>query len=152
MKLFRLLGVALTALALSLPLAAQAQQAGQPDEVAQLASLVNLTDDQQKEIRGLIQSTDAEVRKLQAEARSLQEKLQGEVKPGYSERNITRTAKKLGEVMGEITGKTVLLQAQVESVMTEEQRAELQKKMEEQQRQMQQRMQQMQQQQQQQQR
>ena len=49
MKLVKLFGIALIAIGLSSPAMAQ-QSGGQPDQVDQLAQMVGLSEDQQKEI------------------------------------------------------------------------------------------------------
>ncbi|MFN2360076.1 MAG: Spy/CpxP family protein refolding chaperone [Marinobacter sp.] len=149
MKLVKLFGIALIALGLSSPAMAQQQSGqagGQPDQVDQLAQMVGLSDDQQKEIRGIIEEMQAEIEELQGEAQELQQQIQGEIKPDYDEGAIRDNAEKLGDVTGEMTALSTLMQARVDEVFTEEQRDELNKRMEE----MQQQQQQMQQQQQQQ--
>ena len=59
MKLVKLFGTALVALSLSVPAVAQ-QSGGQPDQVDQLAQMVGLTDDQQTEIRAIIDEMQGE--------------------------------------------------------------------------------------------
>ena len=60
MKLVKLFGTALVALSLSVPAVAQ-QSGGQPDQVDQLAQMVGLTDDQQTEIRAIIDEMQGEI-------------------------------------------------------------------------------------------
>ncbi len=125
-------------IALSLSATAFAQQPGQPDQVAQLAEMVGLSDDQQSEIRGIIDEMQGQIGELSQNARSLQQNLQSEIKPDYSESAIRDKAEELGDVTGEIAALSALMQAKVDAVFTEEQRAELDRQMQEMQRQMQQ--------------
>ncbi|HLT13673.1 MAG TPA: Spy/CpxP family protein refolding chaperone [Marinobacter sp.] len=139
MKLTKIIGSALVALSISVP--AFAQQ-GQPDQVAQLAEMVGLSDSQQKEIRGIIGEMEGEIGELRQSAQSLQMDLQGEIKADYNEKAIRSSAEKLGDVTGEIAALSALMQAKVDAVFTAEQRDELDRKMQEMQQQMQQQMQQ----------
>ncbi|WP_228285689.1 MULTISPECIES: Spy/CpxP family protein refolding chaperone [unclassified Marinobacter] len=125
-------------IALSLSATAFAQQPGQPDQVAQLAEMVGLSDDQQSEIRDIIDDMQGEIGELRQSAQNLQQKLQGEIKPDYNESAIRDNAEELGDVTGEIAALSALMQAKVDAVFTEEQRAELDRQMQEMQRQMQQ--------------
>ena len=125
-------------IALSLSATAFAQQPGQPDQVAQLAEMVGLSDDQQSEIRDIIDDMQGEIGELRQSAQNLQQKLQGEIKPDYNESAIRENAEELGDVTGEIAALSALMQAKVDAVFTEEQRAELDRQMQEMQRQMQQ--------------
>ncbi|MBZ2167233.1 MULTISPECIES: Spy/CpxP family protein refolding chaperone [Marinobacter] len=137
MKLGKLIGSALIALSLSAPVAAQAP-AGQPDQVDQLAQLVGLSDDQQTEIRGIIDEMQGQIGELQQEARTLQQALQAEIKADYDEATIRESAEELGELTGEIAALSTLMQAKVDSVFTDEQRDELDRRMKQMQQQMQQ--------------
>lgn len=125
-------------IALSLSATAFAQQPGQPDQVAQLAEMVGLSDDQQSEIRGIIDDMQGDIGELRQSAQTLQADLQGEIKADYNEDAIRASAEKLGDVTGEIAALSALMQAKVDAVFTEEQRAELDRQMQEMQRQMQQ--------------
>ncbi|WP_144822625.1 Spy/CpxP family protein refolding chaperone [Marinobacter piscensis] len=148
MKLAKFVGTALVALSLSAP--ALAQQAGAPqqtDQVTQLAEMVGLSDDQQNEIRGILNEMQAEIAPLREEARSLQEQMQNEIKADYDEDAIRDQAEDLGDVTGEIAALSTLMQAKVDSVFTQAQRDELEKKMQQMRQQMQQQQQMMQQQQ-----
>lgn len=146
MKLAKLFGTALVALSLSAPALAQQAPGGQPDQVAQLAQMVGLSEDQQKEIRGILEDMQGEIGTLRTEAKTLQEKMQGEIKADYDEDAIRDHAEDLGDVTGEIAALSTLMQAKVDSVFTEEQRDELEKKMQQMRQQMQQQRQMMQQQ------
>ncbi|ERP96362.1 hypothetical protein Q666_05005 [Marinobacter sp. ES-1] len=135
-QVVKVIGSAL--IALSLSATAFAQQASQPDQVAQLAEMVGLSDDQQSEIRSIIDDMQGEIGELRQSAQNLQQKLQGEIKPDYNESAIRDNAEELGDVTGEIAALSALMQAKVDAVFTEEQRAELDRQMQEMQRQMQQ--------------
>lgn len=140
MKLVKLCGIALIVLGLSAPAMAQ-QSGGQPDQVDQLAKMVGLSDEQQTEIRDILDEMQAEIQALNSQAQQLQQTIQGEIKPDYDEAVIRENAKELGEITGEIAALSTLMQAKVDSVFTQEQRDQLNKRMQQmqqQQRQMQQ--------------
>ena len=137
MKLVKLFGIALIAIGLSSPAMAQ-QSGGQPDQVDQLAQMVGLSEDQQKEIRGIIEEMQAEIQELQGEAQQLQQQIQAQIKPDYDESAIRDNAAKLGDVTGEIAALSALMQAKVDAVFTQEQRDELDRRMKQMQQQMQQ--------------
>src|SRR5690554_7693203 len=86
--------------------------------------MVGLSDDQQSEIRGIIDDMQGEIGELRQSAQNLQQKLQGEIKPDYNESAIRDNAEELGDVTGEIAALSALMQAKVDAVFTEEQRAE----------------------------
>lgn len=119
--------------------------AQQQDQVSQLAQMVGLSDEQQSEIRGIIQETQAELQELQAEAREIQQQLQAEIGPDYNEETIRENAERLGDLNGEMTALSTLMQARIDSVFTEEQRETLEERMRQMQQQQQQLQQQMQQ-------
>ncbi|MBW4935703.1 Spy/CpxP family protein refolding chaperone [Marinobacter sp. F4206] len=146
MKLAKLFGTALVAVSLSAPALAQQATGGQPDQVDQLAQMVGLSDDQQTEIRGIIDEMQGQIGELRQEARALQQQMQSEIKPDYDEDSIRENAEELGDLTGEIAALSTLMQAKVDSVFTEEQRATLDKRMQQMQQQMQQQRQMMQQQ------
>ncbi|WP_417547619.1 Spy/CpxP family protein refolding chaperone [Marinobacter segnicrescens] len=123
---------------------AMAQQQ-QPDQVSQIAELVGLSADQEAEIREIMQETQGELRELQAEATEVQQQLRDQIGPDYDEGQIRDDAARLGELNGEMTALTTLMEARVRSVFTEEQRNTLEQRMREMQRQQQQMRQQMQQ-------
>ena len=139
MKLAKLFGTALVALSLSAPALAQQAAGGQPDQVAQLAQMVGLSEDQQEEVRGILDGMQDEIGTLREEAKALQQKMQSEIKADYDEDAIRDHAEDLGEVTGEIAALSTLMQAKVDSVFTQEQRDELDKKMQQMRQQMQQR-------------
>ncbi|MDN6320725.1 MAG: hypothetical protein L0J77_13265 [Marinobacter sp.] len=139
MKLAKLFGTVLVALSLSAPAMAQQAAGGQPDQVAQLAQMVGLSEDQQIEIRGILDEMQGEIGTLREEAKTLQQKMQSEIKADYDEDAIRDHAEDLGEVTGEIAALSTLMQAKVDGVFTQEQRDELDKKMQQMRQQMQQR-------------
>ncbi|WP_077529970.1 Spy/CpxP family protein refolding chaperone [Vreelandella utahensis] len=144
MKTFRLLAAGL---AMLMAFTAGAQQMGQQggDQVDQLARMVDLTDEQQEEIRGILDEMQGDIQDTQKQIQQLQQKLDGRVGPDYDEEAIREDAEKLGNLTGEMTAESILLQSRVEAVFTEEQRKELEKQMQKQRQQMQRMQQQMQQ-------
>ncbi|MBK1853122.1 MULTISPECIES: Spy/CpxP family protein refolding chaperone [unclassified Marinobacter] len=138
MTLAKLFGTALVALSLSAPTLAQQAPTGQSDQVDQLAQMVGLSEDQQKEIRGILDEMQGEIGTLREEARALQEQMQAEIKADYDEGAIREHGEDLGDVTGEIAVLSALMQAKVDSVFTQEQRDELDKKMQQMRQQMQQ--------------
>lgn len=144
MKTFRLLAAGL---AMAMAFTAGAQQMGQQggDQVDQLAKMIDLSDDQQEEIRGILDEMQGDIQDTQKQIQQLQQKLDGRVGPDYDEQAIRKDADKLGELTGEMTAESILLQSRVESVFTEKQRKELEKQMKKQRQQMQRMQQQMQQ-------
>lgn len=129
MKLAKLFGTALVVASLSVPALAQQAPGGQPDQVDQLAKMVGLSDDQQTEIRGIIDEMQGEIGELQADARELQQKVQAEIKPDYDEDVIRDNAEELGKVTGEMTALSAIMQSKVDSVFTKEQRDTLEQRM-----------------------
>jgi Spy/CpxP family protein refolding chaperone len=138
MKLVKLFGIALVSLGLSAPVMAQ-QSGGQPDQVDQLTQMVGLDEDQQQEIRSILEEMQADIQELNGEAQQLQQQIQSQIKPDYDEGAIRENAEELGEVTGEIAALSTLMQAKIDSVFTQEQRDELNKRMQQMQQQMQQR-------------
>lgn len=145
MKTFRLLAAGL---AMAMAFTAGAQQMGQQggDQVDRLAQMIDLSDDQQEEIRGILDEMQGDIQDTQKQIQQLQQKLDGRVGPDYDEEAIREDAEKLGNLTGEMTAESILLQSRVEAVFTEEQRKELEKQMQKQRQQMQRMQQQMQQQ------
>lgn len=126
-KVLQVLAVAGLVTGFSLTTSAQAPGApqAQPDEVDQLAQVLGLTDEQQIEIRSVIDDISPEIQKLQAEAQSVQQELREQAGPDFDEAEIRETAAKLGDITGEMTALTVILQSKVQQVFTEDQRQEL---------------------------
>lgn len=129
----------LAAIALSLGIAgaAMAQQAPQGDQVDQLDQLLDLEESQQQEIRSLMEEAERELAPKEQEAQALQARLGEHVGPDFDESAIREDASRLGELTGEITAESVLLQSRIESVFTEEQRERLDEAVAQQQQQMQ---------------
>ncbi len=133
MKLQHLLGAALLSLSLSFPVLAEPlpEPQPEPDQVERLATLVALSDDQKARIREILADLQAQIRDLRVEALTLQQKLQDHIRPDYDEAAIRADAEKLGDLSGEISALSTLLQAKVDSVFTQEQRDELDRRMRE---------------------
>ena len=146
MRMFKLLSAALLILGMST--AVQAQQPGQPDQVAQLTALLDLSDDQQQQLRTLMSEGEAKLGELEQQASAIQQQLREQIGPDYDEGTIRTEAAKLGELTGEMTAESMLMQARIDSVFTAEQREKLEETVRQQQQQMMQMQQQMQQQQQ----
>ena len=137
MKLLKLLGTALIAVTLSAPVLAE-QTADQTDRIDQLAQMVGLSEKQQDQIRDVFEEMQGQIVALREQAQTRQQELQAQIKPGYSEDTIRKSAEELGELTGEMAALSTLMQAKVESVFTDEQRAEMKKQMQKMQQQMQQ--------------
>lgn len=139
MKLSKILGVALIAVGLSAPaFAQQAAPAGQPDQVDQLAQMVGLSDDQQKDIRAILDDMQDKIRKKQEKAQQLRQELQAQIKPDYDADVIQEKSEKLGVLTGQMAALSTLMQAKVDKVFTQEQRDKLEQRMREMRQQMQQ--------------
>jgi len=123
--------LAATALAALLFVPASAQEAipgAPPDEVDQLAQMVDLTEEQQRDIRGVIAEITPRIEQLQTRAQSVQQELEELAGPDFNESEIRETASRLGDMAGEMTALTVILQSRVAQIMTEEQREELEER------------------------
>ncbi|HDZ37739.1 MAG TPA: hypothetical protein ENH62_05565 [Marinobacter sp.] len=129
MKLAKLFGTALIAASLSAPAFAQQAAGGKPDQVGQLAQMVGLSEDQQEEIRGILEDMQGEIGMLREEARALQKHMQDEIKADYDEDAIRGHGEELGDVTGEMAVLSTLMQAKVDGVFTQEQRDKLKQKM-----------------------
>lgn len=151
MRAGKLILTSTLALAFAAPaLAQQMQPQGQPsvdDQVNQLDQLVDLDDNQQEQIRQLLEESRTSIEQKEQEAQQLQVQLGEQVGPDYDEASIRKDAERLGDLTGEMTADSILMQAKVEEIFTDEQRQKLEQRMEEQQRQMEQMQEQMQQQQ-----
>ncbi len=142
MTITRLLAIALFTLALALPATAQQMGQQQGDQVDQLAEMIDLSEDQQQEIRAILEDMQDGIAQKQQEIQQLQQQLDGHIGPDFDESAIREDAQRLGELTAEMTTQSILLQAKVENVFTEEQREELERQIQQQQQQMQQQMQQ----------
>ncbi|QJQ99215.1 Spy/CpxP family protein refolding chaperone [Halomonas sp. PGE1] len=144
-----------SALALTFALAApavaqQMPQGGAPSaeqQVAQLDELVNLDDSQEQELIALLTDGQERLQSLQAEAQGVQMQIHEQIGPEFDEAAIRRDAERLGQLTGDMTAESALMQARIQSTLTAEQRDELERLAEEQEAQMRQMQEQMQQQQ-----
>lgn len=109
-------------------LAQQGPGMAQGDQVDQLDQLVSLSADQKKEMRELMQDSEAKINSKRMEAQELQQSLSSQIGPDYDEDKIRDDAEELGELTGEIAAETVLLQARIQENLTEEQRNTLEER------------------------
>ena len=119
---------------------AAAQQMSSPpqgDQVEQLDQLLDLEESQQQEIRGLMETAERELAPKEQEAQALQANLAEQVGPDVDENAVRQDATRLGELTGEITAESILLQSRIEAVFTDEQRQRLDDAIAQQQQQMQ---------------
>jgi periplasmic protein CpxP/Spy len=96
-----------------------------PDQISQLAEMVGLSDDQESEIRGVIDEKSPKIEQLQQQARAIQSELDALSGPDYDEAAIRAKASELGGLQGEMTAESVLLQSEIDSIFTAEQREQL---------------------------
>ena len=116
MKRTSILGAAFVALVLSVSALAQQATQRQPDQVDQLAEMVGLTEDQQSEIRAILDDMQGKIGELRQEARQIQLQMQAEIKADYDEDAIRESAEKLGDLTGEIAALSTLMQARSSGV------------------------------------
>jgi len=139
----------LSFLALSLGLAGQslaqapaaAAPAQQPDQISQLAQMVGLSEAQEKDIRAIIAELEPLLESLQTKAQAVQTELVELAGPDFDEALIRAKAAELGDLEGEMTAASIILQSKIDAVFTAEQREQLeamQRQQQEMQRQMQQ--------------
>lgn len=122
----RLLTLILIAgLSIALPTMAQQPQSPAGDQVAQLAEALGLSEQQQSEIRAVIEEYGPEIESLQERAQRVQMDLADQVGHDYDEAAIRAGAMRLGELTGEMTALSLLLQSKVQAVFTAEQREQL---------------------------
>ncbi|AXY41361.1 Spy/CpxP family protein refolding chaperone [Halomonas sp. JS92-SW72] len=135
---------------LAAPAVAQQMPQGAPSaeqQVAQLDELVNLDDSQEQELVALLTDGQERLQSLQAEAQGVQMQIHEQIGPEFDEAAIRRDAERLGQLTGDMTAESALMQARIQSTLTAEQRDELERLAEEQEAQMRQMQEQMQQQQ-----
>lgn len=104
---------------------AQMTAPGGEDQVDQLAEAIGLTDSQQAEVRAVIDDLGPQIEALQEQAEGVQVELRSHVGHDYDESAIRAGAARLGELTGEVTALSLLLQSKVQAVFTAEQRQEL---------------------------
>lgn len=138
MKLSKFLAaIALTLGIAGVASAQQMQAPSQGDQVEQLDQLLDLDDNQQQEIRSLLDEAESQLAPKEQEAQALQARLGDYVGPDFDENLIREDASRLGDLTGEITAESVLLQSRIEAVFTDEQRQKLDEAIAQQQQQMQ---------------
>ncbi|MFQ3788153.1 Spy/CpxP family protein refolding chaperone [Halomonas sp. A29] len=138
MKLTKFLATIALTLGIAGVAAAQQMEApSQGDQVDQLNQLLDLDENQQQEIRGLLEEAESQLAPKEQEAQALQARLGDYVGPDFDENLIREDAARLGDLTGEITAESVLLQSRIEAVFTEEQRQQLDEAIAQQQQQMQ---------------
>lgn len=98
------------------------------DQVARLDRIVRLSDAQEKEIESLLVASERATVKLSREIQAMKIELGQEIGPDFSEKAIRQQSAKLGKLSGELTAETALLQAKIQNVLTEDQRAILLKR------------------------
>lgn len=119
---------------------ATAQQMSPPsqgDQMEQLEQLLDLEESQQEEIRSLMETAERELAPKEQEAQALQANLAEQVGPDVDENAVRQDATRLGELTGEITAESILLQSRIEAVFTDDQRQRLDDAIAQQQQQMQ---------------
>lgn len=103
----------------------QAAAPAPPDQVAQLAQLIGLSEEQQTDIREVMSEIGTEIDALQIRAQALHQQLDDQTGHDFDEDKVRETATELGEVSGQLAAKSVILQSTVEGIFTEEQRDQL---------------------------
>ncbi len=123
---------------------AQSPAAQQGDQVDQLAKMLSLSDEQQQEIRSIFGEFRPQIQSLQQELQQAQSELQSVAGADADESTIREKASEIGDMSGEMTALSAIMNSRVQSVFTDEQRQQLQQIQAQRQKRMQQRMQQMQ--------
>lgn len=120
------------AVVLSIPALAQSAPGGTAnaaaDQVARLDSIVRLSDAQEKEIEALLVESERATMKISREIQAMKIELGQEIGPDFNEKAIRKLSAKLGKLSGDLTAETGLLQAKIQTVLTEDQRAILLKR------------------------
>jgi len=96
-----------------------------PDQISQIAEMVGLDEDQEAEIRGIVEETTPKIETLQAEVETIQAELGELAGPGFDEAAIREKASELGDLQGELTATSLIMRSKVDSVFTAEQREQL---------------------------
>lgn len=121
--------------------AAPTAPAAQPDPISQLAAMVGLSAAQEKDIRAIIAEMEPQLDRLQIQAQAVHAQLVELAGPDFDEAAIRAKAAELGDLEGEMTAASIILQSKIDAVFTAEQREQLdamQRQQQEMQRQMQQ--------------
>jgi Spy/CpxP family protein refolding chaperone len=95
------------------------------DQISQLAEMVGLSEAQEAQIRRIVDEITPKLESLQTEAQVVQTDLTELAGPDFDEAAIRAKASELGDLQGEMTGLSIILQSKVDSVFTEEQRKKL---------------------------
>ena len=96
-----------------------------PDQISQLAQMVGLTEAQVTQIRRIVDEITPQIESLQTQAQVVQGELSELAGPDFEEAAIRSKASELGDLQGEMTALSIILQSKVDSVFTEEQRQKL---------------------------
>ncbi len=103
--------------------------------------MVGLSEAQEKDIRAIIAELEPLLESLQTKAQAVQTELVELAGPDFDEALIRAKAAELGDLEGEMTAASIILQSKIDAVFTAEQREQLeamQRQQQEMQRQMQQ--------------
>ncbi len=95
------------------------------DQVDHLALYLELTDEQQKQVRAIFDAITPQMETLQLKARELHLKVRAASGPDYDEATIRKHAAKMGKLNGEMIALSAILQSKVEARLTETQRQTL---------------------------
>ncbi|WP_372781343.1 hypothetical protein [Litorivivens sp.] len=110
----------------SLSLVAQGMPQAQPhQQVKQLDAVVKLDGQQERDIERMLTDSREKTDKLYGRMQALKMALGGEIGPEFDEDAIREKAKALGELSGELTAETALLQARIQGALTDQQRRKL---------------------------
>ena len=110
----------------------------QPDQVQQLTELLDLDSDQQSEMRAVMNEGEAKINGMEEEFVALQQRLREQVGPNFDEASIRADAAELGKLTGDMTAESLIMQAKIDSIFTEDQRNKLEEVIQQQQAQQQQ--------------
>lgn len=110
----------------SFSLSAQGMPQTQPrDQVKQLDEAVQLDKAQERDIEKLLTDSREKTDRIYARLQALKMELGREIGPDFDEKAIRDKSKALGELSGELTAETALLQARIQDALTDEQRQTL---------------------------
>ena len=110
----------------SLSLSAQSMPQAQPrEQVKQLDEAVQLDKEQERNIEKLLTDSRQKTDDIYGRLQALKMELGREIGPDFDEKAIRKKSKALGELSGELTAETALLQARIQDALTDEQRQTL---------------------------